>query len=83
MKRLSRNLPIYVLSGALLVSSIIYSNEASSAPQYVTTQKYKSDMKLLATEVVKLQYKVEALESCLSDTTRTLTQSGRVTEWCP
>lgn len=83
MNKLFKNFPVYVLSTALVVSSVIYSNEASGAPQYVTTQKYKSDMKLLATEVVKLQYRVEALESCLSDTTRTLTQSGRVTQWCP
>jgi hypothetical protein len=83
MKKLFKNLPVYVLSAALLVSSVIYSNEASSAPQYVTLQKYNKDIRQIATEVVKLQYRVNELESCLSNTTRTLTQSGRVMQWCP
>jgi hypothetical protein len=82
MKKIN-GLPVYVLSAALVLSSIIYSAEASSAPQYVTIQKYNKDLKQIATEVVKLQYRVADLESCLSNTTRTLTQSGRVTQWCP
>lgn len=83
MNKLLKSSPIYVLSAALVISSIIYSNEASSAPQYVTTQKYKSDLKIFLTEIVKLQNRVNELESCLSDTTRTLTQGTRVTYWCP
>lgn len=77
MKKLNRNLPIYVLSGALVVSSIIYSNEASSAPQYVTVQKYQKDLKAIATEVVKLQYRVQSLESCINDLTVQLGGNGR------
>jgi len=83
MNKLLKNLPVYVLSAALVVSSIIYSNEASSAPQYVTIQKYNKDLKQIVTELLKVQYRVDELESCLSNTTRTLTQSGRVTQWCP
>ena len=83
MNKLLRNLPVYVLSAALVVSSVIYSNEASSAPEYLTVQKYKKDIKLLATEVVRLQYRVDELESCLSNTTSALTQGARVMQWCP
>jgi archaellum component FlaF (FlaF/FlaG flagellin family) len=82
MKKIN-GLPVYVLSAALVLSSIIYSAEASSAPQYVTIQKYNKDLKQIVTELLKVQYRVDELESCLSNTTRTLTQSGRVTQWCP
>jgi hypothetical protein len=77
MKRLGRNLPIYALSGALLVSSIIYSNEASSAPQYVTLQKYNKDLKAIVTEIAKLQITVRSLQSCVNDLTVQLGGNGR------
>ena len=76
MKKFS-NLPVYVLSAALVISSIIYSNEASSAPQYVPLQKYNKDLKAIATEVVKLQYRVQSLESCVNDLTVQLGGNGR------
>jgi hypothetical protein len=76
MKKIN-GLPVYVLSGALVLSSIIYSNEAHSAPQYVPVQQYKKDLKAIATEVVKLQYRVQSLESCINDLTVQLGGNGR------
>ena len=82
MKKIN-GLPVYVLSAALVLSSIIYSNEASSAPQYVTVQKYQKDLKAVVTTLLEMENRISELESCLSSTTRTLTQNGRVTQWCP
>jgi hypothetical protein len=82
MKKIN-GLPVYVLSAALVLSSIIYSNEASSAPQYVPLQKYNKDLKLTVKTFMDLEYRINELETCLSNTTRTLTQSGRVIQWCP
>ena len=86
-------LPIYVLSGAIVLSTLIYTTQnkatevvkpvSETSTSYITEEKYKSDMKVLLTEVLKLGGRINTVEGCLSDTTRTLTQSNQVTTWCP
>ena len=90
---IKKDLPIYVLSGAIVLSTLIYTtlNKATevvkpvseTSTSYITEEKYKSDMKVLLTEVLKLGGRINTVEGCLSDTTRTLTQSNQVTTWCP
>lgn len=86
--KIFRGLPIYVLAIALVVSSLILSSKKEAeapkgVPDFVTNEKYKADMKLMATKVIELQFKVSELESCLSDTTRNLTMRIPVSRWCP
>ena len=90
---IKNGLPIYVLSGAIILSTLIYTSQSSSKSDdikeqstnssYLTEEKYKSDMKIVLTEIVNLNGRMKTVEGCLSDTTKTLTQRNQVTTWCP
>jgi hypothetical protein len=90
---IKKDLPIYVLSGAIVLSTLIFSTQSKSTDKgkstpsinssYLTEEKYKSDMKIVLTEIVNLNGRMKTVEGCLSDTTKTLTQRNQVTTWCP
>ena len=90
---IKKDLPIYVLSGAIVLSTLLYTNQSKSTDNgkstpftnssYLTEEKYKSDMKIVLTEIVNLNGRMKTVEGCLSDTTKTLTQRNQVTTWCP
>jgi hypothetical protein len=90
---IKKDLPIYVLSGAIVLSTLIYTNQSKSTDMdkstpstnssYLTEEKYKSEMKIVLTEIVNLNGRMKTVEGCLSDTTKTLTQRNQVTTWCP
>ncbi len=74
---IKNSLPIYVLSGAIILSTLIYTSQSSSKSDdtkeqstdslFVTSEKYKSDIKLLLTEVIKVQNQVRGLQSCINN----------------
>jgi len=74
---IKNGLPIYVLSGAIILSTLIYTSQSSSKSDdtkeqstdslFVTSEKYKSDIKLLLTEVIKVQNQVRGLQSCINN----------------
>ena len=88
---IKKDLPMYVLSVAILVASLIFVTQNKSTDKvnqeppatYITEAKYQSDLKVVLAEVVKLQGRVKSLEVCLADTTRTLTMRSQVNTWCP
>ena len=90
---IKKDLPVYVLSGAIILSTLIYTSqgnsktsdtkEQSTDASYVTLAKYKADIKLILTEVLKLQNQVGVIEICLEETTGNLTRNNQVTRWCP
>jgi hypothetical protein len=90
---IKKDLPIYVLSGAIVLSTLIYTTlnkstdngkpSSATTTSYITEEKYKSDMKIVLTEIVNLNGRMKSVEGCLSDTTRTLTQRNQVFTWCP
>lgn len=71
--KLSKNLPIYVLSGSLVFSSILYANQAQSAPQYTTTTQHKKDLKAIIQVLVEqdgkisnTQEELDSLRDCVN-----------------
>lgn len=60
-KETTAKAPIYVLSASLLISSIVYANQAQSASQYVTTAQYKKDISSLKLEVSTLHSDIDDL----------------------
>lgn len=90
---IKKDLPIYVLSGAIVLSTLVYTAQnrstdvgkptPASTSSYITEEKYKSDMKIVLTEVVKLGGRMNSVESCLSETTKNLTSRNQITHWCP
>ena len=81
--KMAKNLPVYVLSGALVLSSIIYANTAQSATQYVTSEKYKSEQRAILLELARLDGKISNTSECLTNTTIALTQSRKISVICP
>jgi len=88
-----KDLPIYVLSVAIVLSTWIYTTQdkntdngkpkPNTTTANITEEKYKSDMKIVIDEVVKLGGRMSSVEECLSETTRRLTSQNQVTRWCP
>lgn len=65
MNQFKKNLPIYVLSASLVFSSIIYANQAQSAPKYATEKQLMSLLQATGDEIGKLQARVNWMEKCL------------------
>jgi len=58
MNKLKRDLPIYVLSASLILSSVLYATQAQSSPQYVTTTQHKKDLKAIVQVIVEQEGKI-------------------------
>ncbi len=71
--KVTKNLPIYVLSASLIFSSVLYSSQAQSAPQYVTTVQHKKDLKAIVQVLVEqdgklsnTQEELNSLRDCVN-----------------
>jgi hypothetical protein len=90
---IKNGLPIYVLSGAIVLSTLIYTTQSKSTDvgkpttaattSYISEEKYKSDMKIVLAEVIKLEGRMNSVEVCLSETTKNLTSRNQINRWCP
>jgi peptidoglycan hydrolase CwlO-like protein len=82
-----KDLPIYVLSGAIVLSTLIYTSQSSSksddtkeqfvTSSFVTLEKYTSDIKQVLTEIVKLQNQVGGIQGCINNLEVQLGGNGR------
>lgn len=64
--KISKNMPIYVLSGSLVFSSVLYANQAQSAPKYVTTSQHKKDIKAIIDVLIEHEEKISGTQGKLN-----------------
>ena len=77
---IKKDVPIYVLSVSILAASLIFatqnkstetSNQSPTA-NYVTEDKYKSELKVVVTELINATGQIESLKRCVNDMAITL-----------
>lgn len=77
----SSKMPVYVLSASLVISSIVYANQAQSASQYVTTQQYKKDLTSLIIQIESNAGDVRDFKTCVNRALNDIQMASNRTNW--
>ena len=82
--KLKRDIPVYVLSASLLISSLVFAGSrnpqttsASNNSDLLTKEQFVSDLKPLTLEVINLYNEVKRLKNCVTDMSIALNDPNR------